>query len=628
MGLALLVSLFVEISNLSTFCEYNYVDSELEVYPALQNSMESYSYSNGIVNEFVKTDEDPRIIFNNVNSSIEGVLIKFSEPIHNKTSIQIYYSTDEFTFNEGATWHGVIPSGCSEYLADVSFSGCNSLRLDIEGDFNLEKILVSENDYQITEVKEQFSFFRLLIVIVLVLGVFGLLYMWKIKPESKTKLTKSEMTFAILCGVFYFIWSITKPYNYAPDEYMRYAVSQFLFENNRLPINAEVIDPNWGFSYAHYPTVLCNILSYIPMKIVGLFTNDFFALVVAARFVSVISGFVIVVFVIKTSKLLFPAPYNWVMIVFVSMIPQFVFLSSYLNNDIVSLAGAACILYAWCMIYKSKWNAKSSVILAVGISICALSYYNSYGWILLSIIYFIIYFVINKDERKNLLKYGGIISAIVLCSISYFFIREYIIYSDLLGFSTVERFTEIYAPEGHKHSQLMQTTIQGMGFSVFDMLFMNIVPINWLQTTYLSFIECFGYMSVYGQPYVYYVYSIFFLICIYALAVHSILYLKNKNVIARNRIDIKNVILHGCIIVSMIIPVALSIMYSYGTSYQPQGRYCYTAVLGIGVFATYAVKLIVSRINSKKVQEEVVCSLGLMFASITVFEFFTTYLPS
>lgn len=628
LGVALITALFFEFSNLSTQYKYTAVDSGSELYPAMQNSMEICSYSTDGENTFIKQGEDPRVIFYNVNSDVEGILIKLSEPIHYDTNIQIYYSTDEFNFNEGATWHGIIPRGCSDYLADVSFSDCNDLRLDIEGNFNLDEILVSENDFQITEVKEHISIFRILIVIAIVLGIYALLYMWRVKDESKTKLSKLEMAYSILCGIFYFIWSVTKPYNYAPDEYMRYAVSKFLYENNRLPINAEVIDPNWGFSYAHYPTVLCNILSYIPMKIVGLFTDDFFALVAAARFVSVICGFATVVFVIKISKLLFPSPYNWIMIIFVSMIPQFVFLSSYLNNDIVSLAGASCILYAWCLIYKSKWNIKSSVILAVGISVCALSYYNSYGWILLSIIYFISYFVINKDERKNFLKYGCIISAIVLGSISYFFIREYILYADLLGFSTVERFSEIYAPDGHKPSQLMHSTMQGMGLSVFDMLFKNVAPINWLKMTYISFIECFGYMSVCGKPYVYYVYSAFFLICIYTLAVHSILYIKNLNVIAHKRIDVRNVILYSCLIVSMIIPVILSILYSYGTAFQPQGRYCYTAILGISIFITHAVKLIVSRISNKNIQDEVICTLGLMLISITVFEFFATYLPS
>ena len=98
--------------------------------------------------------------------------------------------------------------------------------------------------------------------------------------------------FLIAVFVYYFIWSILKPYNYGPDEYVRFPAYYYLFVNNTLPTGwvKEIRNEFWGFSYAFYYTWLPGIFSVICMKIVSLFTTSSGILLYAARFPSVLAG--------------------------------------------------------------------------------------------------------------------------------------------------------------------------------------------------------------------------------------------------------------------------------------------------------------------------------------------------
>ena len=67
-----------------------------------------------------------------------------------------------------------------------------------------------------------------------------------------------EIGYVILCGCFFFIWSIAKELNYGPDELMRYQIPEYIFKNGSLPNgNAiELRNETWGFSYAYYPNFI------------------------------------------------------------------------------------------------------------------------------------------------------------------------------------------------------------------------------------------------------------------------------------------------------------------------------------------------------------------------------------
>lgn len=102
---------------------------------------------------------------------------------------------------------------------------------------------------------------------------------------------------------------------------MRYAVSEFLFKNNQLPVGSEAANPSWGFSYACFPTMIRHIFDFIFMKIGSIFLYREFHILLCARMVSVLCGTLIVLFTIKVSKILFDSPSRWLMVALIAFIP-------------------------------------------------------------------------------------------------------------------------------------------------------------------------------------------------------------------------------------------------------------------------------------------------------------------
>ena len=82
------------------------------------------------------------------------------------------------------------------------------------------------------------------------------------------------------------------------------------------------------------------------------------------------------------------------------------YLSLYLNNDSFSIFTTALIVYGWIKGIKTNWNCKWCIFLGVAIGLCALTYYNAYGFILCSIIVYCmssykLHFTFNEFLKKD-----------------------------------------------------------------------------------------------------------------------------------------------------------------------------------------------------------------------------------
>lgn len=601
--------------NVSVFLVQRFVmGGDILLYPSGGYETELLSYSADENGNFTVTGEDPQLIFRNVDSCIGHIELKLGEPAAQDIRVQLYYMTGG-DFSEERSFVDFIPAGGGSLGFELGGIKCGALRFDIDGDFQLEglraerTVSLSINDILLTEL-----------VFLIALAAYGI---WRSLPEREDRLSFGELVFWLLCSGYFFVWSCTKPYNYAPDEYMRYSVSKFIFENNRLPVGAETTDNPWGFSYAQMPTMMCNFLGYIPMKLVSLFTSDDYALVVASRFGSVICGSVCLLFLMKLSKLMIKKPFHRIMIAFVALMPQFCFLCSYINNDICALCGAAMILYSWVRIIKEGWHSSLSVIMALGIGICGISYYNSYGWVLMSVIMLLSYIIINKDDRKRLFKQGLLISGIALAVIAFPFVRQYVVFGDLLGFKVTSEYGELYAMESLKPSVRRALTIRAQGIPLWDMLF----GMGWLRTVYKSFIGVFGYMAYPVHPVV--TRGYFLLLCGMAGIMVYIIVRNIKNITRENIIkEYRYIIFYVCLIGSMVIPVVLSIVYSYANDYQAQGRYIYSMMPGLALFFGLAYSELFGKIKNIRVQRAVTAALCGVMVIFNGWAFFGTYLPS
>lgn len=221
------------------------------------------------------------------------------------------------------------------------------------------------------------------------------------KVDEKDKLNKIEKIILIVFLILTLFWAFNIDMKHCPDEDMRYLLPKYIYNHAKLPhfTESEVIHPELKLTYAFYPFWLGPIIGAFFMKIVSFFSTKELILLFAARLTNVLSGTLYAYFIIKIAKRLFKDLTKYFSIIIGIFIPQLVFLSSYFNYDIISVLGTAIITLSWIRFIQDGASVKSSIIMAIGIIICSLSYYFSYGHILMSIFFILYYFYEERNQK-------------------------------------------------------------------------------------------------------------------------------------------------------------------------------------------------------------------------------------
>lgn len=419
------------------------------------------------------------------------------------------------------------------------------------------------------------------------------------------KYQKKEKYLERLFVVFVFglllAWSCSIPVMGAPDEGMKMDICRYIAENHKLPHGGDPSIRNgiWGISYAFMP-ILSYMISAVFVKMASYFTTDLMALYVAARFTSVLCGTAMAVMVIKIGHKLFcSAKQRWIFIVSATMLPQVVYLGSYLNNDSLALFSISVIIYAWILGLESEWNWKSVCLLGVGIGICALSYYNAYGYLLTSVTLYVTACLIKGVKGINwqeFWKKGLVIAAIAIAIAGWWFVRNALIYDgDFLGMQTENEYAQEYAMDGFKPSQINNSN--NIGESLPQML----VQREWIKYTLMSFVGILGTGSYLSLARMYWIYLISI---VFALLMCLLRY--GSSSFRKTRIrDKKRILLEVTFGINMVIPVLLSVYYSYYNDFQPQGRYIMPMLIPLMYFVTTGGCTFVDFVTTKGIMEKI-----------------------
>ena len=381
--------------------------------------------------------------------------------------------------------------------------------------------------------------------------------------------------FDIFILIVFFItalsWALSIEGQTAPDEDMRYLVIKYIYNYGKLPLpnDPEVVDANWGASYAYFPLLLNPIICALLMRIIGIFSIGEKGLLMIARFVSVLCGTGFVFCLIKISNRLFEnKKTRYFAIILGAFIPQLIYLSSYVNNDSIALLSTGIIAYCWVWAMQDGWNIKNSLLLSLGIIICALAYYNAYAWILMTMFFFILSYIYKNDKKtvfdyKNFLKYGFMIAGVVLIGISFFFIRSYIVNNgDLLGSKAFSKASEENAIEPLKPSKRLKGNNNEQ--TCTEMLFAPmILGNNWIRETFYSFVCVLGSMSFHLDRGYYVFHMLLFIVGLLVMI---------PTFWTKTRKDLKMKLFYLCLFICGIVPIALSIYNSYVADYQPQRK--------------------------------------------------------
>ena len=437
------------------------------------------------------------------------------------------------------------------------------------------------------------------------------------------KKNKKIIMAIFLIGLFgyYLIWTVSQPYNSCPDEKMKWDICKYIAEHNSIPDGRDesIRDSIWGISYAFQP-ILTYMICAVFVKIASIFTTQQFVLVVAARLVSTISMTLTIYFVIKIANKLFKDKgiYKYLFIVFIAFQPITAFLASYINNDSTAILAISMIIYLWILGLESNWKIKHCILLGGAVGFCALTYYNAYGYILCSVLICLSSAVLNKMGTKEIAKKALIVASVAFAVAGWWFVRNAIIYDgDILGTKTQNEYGNKYALEQYKPS--LRKTPENSNESIWHMLDED----AWANTTAKSFVGIFGYHNILMSNKIYYSYLSLWLIgglgCL----------LKFKDLFIYKKEEKSKYILNYIFVIAIIIPILLSIIYSYTSDFQPQGRYIMGIIIPFVYFVVNGIQTMLEKfIKSEKIINIIIIMVMLLIIAISFKAIFSYVIPA
>ena len=463
------------------------------------------------------------------------------------------------------------------------------VRVDIEGNapvsFHINYIIIDRDVHVVSE------FVVLYFLVCLGVALLGIVLVFRKRIIDFLILHKMETVITGLLFLWFLVWSFILPYNSGPDEFMRYDVARYIYKYRSLPRGDNPIlctSNAWGVSYAYSP-YLSYLLSACMMYVASIFCKTGVTILHIARLISVISSTITVVFLFKISKEIGLKNY-YVLPILVGLLPQFTFISAYVNNDAFAIMSVSIIIYAWCIGMKSRWNLRSCILLTVGMSICVAAYYNCYGYLLISFIGYVssnVYWTVKERDMvcfKRMIAKGLKMFFVTFALSGWWFVRNYIIYDgDVMGTNVSRKAAIKYAIA--ELNPINKLSLKEQGVSLYEML----INMGWITASAKSFVGCFGYMQYWLSNNVYYAVGIFILVGVVMKIIRD---RKLDN-------DIISVGLNVMLFLSAIIVVALSIIYSYTSDYQAQGRYVLPMLIPLMIFVCEGYQYLCELIHKK-----------------------------
>ncbi len=425
--------------------------------------------------------------------------------------------------------------------------------------------------------------------VVITTGVLVLWYRSLIKARVRKRsgmiaaVSPFEKGYILACFILYFCWSAVFVYwdRYGPDEVMRYLVPKYIFEHRALPtgLETELINPYWGFSYALNLSIP-NLIAPAFMWIVSLYTQSPEALLIAARFVSVLSMTGVVWLTMQMATKLRLGRSRWFVILLMSVTPQISFLASYVNPDSFALLVVMLIMDSWIDGLRSEWSRPARIKLGLAMGMCFLSYSFAYSFLAGSLLLYLFWWIRNRKTVpfQRFLLIGLEILAYTFLICGWWMIRNAVLYQGdfLSSLATRNRMAEQYAIPEMKPS--VYPTARKQGIPIYR------VPgyREWGKYTAKSVFFGLGAMDVFTSPWLYAGYQLFLAVG-WALALLFGMFSIRKWKRGRTESARGQVLLFG--IISGIISLCMSIYYSWTIDWQYQGRYVIYALPVVGMLA-------------------------------------------
>lgn len=415
----------------------------------------------------------------------------------------------------------------------------------------------------------------------------------------KKKLSAEQLRVCLMLLISFICmmtFAAVQPFGDGPDEINRFKLVEYIYNHGTLPVgnDPEVLIDGYGGSYAFQPMLTYIIDGYL-LRALRVLAPSLEIRVFISRLVNVFIGLLTAIYAKKLSDLLFENKKTaWAFTLAVVFLPQNLFIHTYVNTDSMGLLSIAVILYALMKGLKDDFSRNSCITLAVGIILCALSYYNCYGIVVCAMVFVIAYFYkkfrsenivdssIPTYDCKTMLKKSIFISTIVLAGIVWWFIRNAVLYGgDFLAMEAralcaSQTCTEAFNP-------LTRDTYQKLGIPLKEMVFGT----DYFTLVWKSFIAMFGPMLIPTHHYIYMAFRDVFFVAVVGLLIPM-----KTSVLTWAKASQKW-LTHFIMVLAIVIPVILALSYSYGYDFQPQGRYYLPMVVPFMYFLVMGVEKII-----------------------------------
>jgi hypothetical protein len=393
----------------------------------------------------------------------------------------------------------------------------------------------------------------------------------------KTKITgkTAEILFLLFVFAVEAVLAANEAFGMMPDEFSHFEVVYYIYRHGIIPTGYEpqIQVPYWGASYAFQPVLAYMIQGWL-MRFIDLFTDNIYILALSARLVDCIFGVIMAWFVRQISRLLWDGKsMQWLFTFMVVLLPENLYIHSYINTDSMAAMSVAIIIYAMLKGEEDDYSRRTMVLLSAGISICLLSYYNAYGAVLTAFICFVVHFLSAKRYRAMWGK-AGFVALLVAIMAGWWFIRSGILYNgDILGLHARSLATLTQAEAAY--NPLTKKTFANTGRSVMDLL-----RSEYHTYVYHSFICTMGAMDLPTKLVFYQIDKVLLALA----AVLCIVPVKSSVVFWKDGRQKRTIEL--LFAMDMIITASLHLLYSYAYDYQPQGRYLLPMLIPLMYFMT------------------------------------------
>ena len=378
------------------------------------------------------------------------------------------------------------------------------------------------------------------------------------------------------------LWAIIIPYDDANDEFLHYNVVRFLADEKRLPIFnkddyteikcyrtafpylfGKIIDvPVCQSSYSIFPFP-SYLISALPVLFIQ---KDASYRYLFARLPNIIYFAVFLIITWGIIRRFFSQKYiQKIAIITIAFIPQITFINSYVNSDGFSLMVGASVFYVWIRCLDDGLTKKNIILGAVSLGLLASTKYNYFALFPATAIFFL--FSHKQFALEKILKFIIAVTIGIMTISGWWFIRNYFLYGDALGFSTVKKTLTALAPDN--------ITIADFGHNFLSTLLIT----NWPIQSFKSFFAVFGWMSIY-LPNIFYVITLLFFILSFfgwLFAFSNTIYEKKILTFLRS----KRFPFFAASLTTIVITISLSVWTSLHNDFQPQGRYLFPALIPV-----------------------------------------------